>query len=90
MPNKDVVKNLEIGFSKVLEKYLDKYFSNHGDATIPPGVYGRILAEVEESVFRVTMRYCNGNQTKASGILGINRNTLRKKIIKINSKEGDL
>ncbi|MDR2766379.1 MAG: hypothetical protein LBB63_02870 [Holosporaceae bacterium] len=90
MPNRDIIENLEIGFSKVLERYLEKYFSLHCGDSVPPGVYGRIFAEVEGSVLRVTMKHCNGNQMKASRILGINRNTLRKKIMKINSKEGDL
>ena len=43
-------------------------------------VYELVLAEVEKPLFEVIMRYCENNQSRASRVLGINRNTLRKKL----------
>ena len=48
------------------------------------GLYDRILAEVERPLITATLRHTSGNQIKASEILGINRNTLRKKIKQLN------
>jgi DNA-binding protein Fis len=43
-------------------------------------LYHQVIREVEESLIRLTLAEVASNQTKASRILGINRNTLRKKI----------
>ncbi|MDR1560840.1 MAG: Fis family transcriptional regulator [Holosporaceae bacterium] len=79
--NKESLENLEICFSKVIEKHLERYFALHKGEAIPPGLYERILREVEKIVFETTLRYANGNQLKAAKTLGINRNTLRKKML---------
>jgi Fis family transcriptional regulator len=39
-----------------------------------------VLAQVERPMLEVVMRKANGNQTIAAGLLGINRNTLRRKL----------
>jgi Fis family transcriptional regulator len=44
------------------------------------GLYKLVLAEVELPLLETVMRYCGGNQTRASQVLGINRGTLRKKL----------
>jgi two-component system nitrogen regulation response regulator GlnG len=77
----DTSENSEIGFSRIVEKYLEEYFSMHGNSDIPPGVYRRVLAEVEKALFNVTLAHSNGNHLKAAKILGINRSTLRKKVL---------
>jgi len=46
----------------------------------PEGVYQRFLQEFEYPLISNTLAACNGNQIKAAKILGLNRNTLRKKI----------
>jgi two-component system nitrogen regulation response regulator GlnG len=74
------MENLEIGFSKMIEKYLEKYFALHNGEDIPPGLYGRVLTEVERTLFTITLKHSQGNQLKAAQILGINRNTLRRKM----------
>jgi two-component system nitrogen regulation response regulator GlnG len=48
------------------------------------GLFDKILREVEKPLIYATMRRTSGNQIKASEILGINRNTLRKKIKQLN------
>lgn len=75
---------LEEGISVVLERKLEQYLASHGRGEIPPGLYDRVLNEVERTVFNITLKYCGGNQSKASKALGINRNTLRKKMQKLN------
>jgi two-component system nitrogen regulation response regulator GlnG len=82
----DNTEDSETGFSKIVEKYLEEYFSLHKDSDIPPGVYHRVLAEVEKALFKVALTHSNGNHLKAAKVLGINRNTLRKKVLFINNK----
>jgi Fis family transcriptional regulator len=42
--------------------------------------YDKVVTEVELAVLRATMDYCEGNQSKATAILGMSRATLRKKL----------
>ncbi|MDR3187196.1 MAG: hypothetical protein LBT63_02075 [Holosporaceae bacterium] len=89
MRNTESDENLWVGFSKMLEEQLEKYFTLHGEETVPPGLYDRVLNEVERSLFKATLKRSRDNQLKAAQILGINRNTLRKKMVKIKQKEGN-
>jgi len=54
----------------------------------PPGLYGRVLREVEEPLIVATLAITRGNQLRAADILGLNRNTLRKKIKELDIKAG--
>lgn len=63
-----------------VEHHLNRYFSLHGDALPPAGLYDRVLKEVELPLIALTLMITRGNQLKAADVLGINRNTLRKKI----------
>ncbi len=63
-----------------VELHLSRYFSLHGDSLPPPGLYARVLREIELPLIALTMSATRGNQLKAADLLGINRNTLRKKI----------
>ena len=60
--------------------HLERYFERHGDVLPPPGLYDRILREIELPLIALTLAATRGNQLKAADLLGINRNTLRKKI----------
>ncbi len=61
------------------EEALNRYFDSlNGDS--PGELYDLVLREVEEPLFKAVMDYTHGNQSKAAGILGINRGTLRKKL----------
>ena len=64
--------------------HIEKYFNSIGDDLPSSGLFDKILREVEKPLIYATMRRTSGNQIKASEILGINRNTLRKKIKQLN------
>ena len=61
-------------------KHLRRYFDLHGGVLPPPGLYNRILKEVEGPLIEIALDATGGNQAKCADLLGINRNTLRKKI----------
>ncbi len=61
-------------------KHLRRYFDLHGGTLPPPGLYQRILREVEAPLIEIALDATGGNQAKCAELLGINRNTLRKKI----------
>ncbi|SLN41746.1 Nitrogen assimilation regulatory protein [Aquimixticola soesokkakensis] len=61
-------------------KHLRRYFDLHGGMLPPPGLYQRILREVEAPLIEIALDAVGGNQAKCADLLGINRNTLRKKI----------
>ncbi|MEM1341391.1 MAG: response regulator [Pseudomonadota bacterium] len=61
-------------------KHLRRYFDLHGGVLPPRGLYGRILREVELPLIEIALEATGGNQARCADLLGINRNTLRKKI----------
>ncbi|WP_394225762.1 response regulator [Paracoccus marcusii] len=70
--------------SDSVEAHLQRYFDLHGDALPPPGLYDRILREVERPLLQVALDATGGNQLRCADLLGINRNTLRKKLTELN------
>ncbi len=66
--------------SASVAKHLRRYFDLHGGNLPPPGVYQRVLKEVEMPLIEIALDATGGNQAKCADLLGINRNTLRKKI----------
>lgn len=66
--------------SASVAKHLRRYFDLHGGVLPPPGLYQRILREVELPLIEIALDATGGNQAKCADLLGINRNTLRKKI----------
>ncbi len=70
--------NEKLGAS--VARHLRRYFDLHGNMLPPPGLYGRILREVEAPLIEIALDATGGNQAKCADLLGINRNTLRKKI----------
>jgi len=63
-----------------IERHLRDYFDSHAGEMPPQGLYERILREMERPLITLTMQAARGNQVKAAEVLGVNRNTLRKKI----------
>ena len=65
-------------------RHLQRYFDLHGDMLPPDGLYGRILREIEMPLIEIALDATGGNQAKCADLLGINRNTLRKKITELD------
>jgi len=66
--------------AQMVEHHLTEYFIGHGEVLPPPGLYDRVIQEVERPLVAVALGAARGNQIKAAQLLGLNRNTLRKKI----------
>ncbi len=66
--------------SESVERYLNAYFGGFGANLPPPGLYHRILREIEHPLLGAALAATRGNQIRAADLLGLNRNTLRKKI----------
>jgi two-component system nitrogen regulation response regulator GlnG len=67
-------------FEEAMSKRLISVFAASSPDLPPPGLYDRVLAEVERPLIRHALKATKGNQIRAAAVLGINRNTLRKKI----------
>ena len=63
-----------------IEAHLRRYFDLHGDSLPPDGLYDRVLKEMELPLIALSLSATRGNQVRTAELLGINRNTLRKKI----------
>ncbi|WCR10335.1 sigma-54-dependent Fis family transcriptional regulator [Paracoccus stylophorae] len=70
--------------SDSVEAHLQRYFDLHGDELPPPGLYQRILREIERPLLQIALDATGGNQLRCADLLGINRNTLRKKLTELN------
>ena len=62
---------------------LDQYFKDL-DGEPPHAVYEMVLGCIEKPLLQYIMQHCTGNQSKAAEMLGLNRNTLRKKLQQYN------
>ncbi len=67
-------------FEDVLRPHLSAMLASVGSGGEPTGVYDRVLHAIERPLIELALQGTRGNQIKAAAILGINRNTLRKKI----------
>ncbi|WP_299361842.1 response regulator [uncultured Paracoccus sp.] len=67
-----------------IETHLQRYFDLHGGELPPAGLYDRILREVERPLIEIALDATAGNQLRCAELLGINRNTLRKKVNELN------
>ncbi|MEZ5669235.1 MAG: nitrogen regulation protein NR(I) [Alphaproteobacteria bacterium] len=71
-----------------VQHHLEEYFAAHGGSLPASGLYHRILHEIERPLLRLTLDATNGNQIRAASVLGLNRNTLRKKIRELDIPVG--
>ena len=78
------------GLADAVELHLARYFAAFGRDLPPDGLYDRVLAEVERPLLQLTLAAARGNQLKAAKLLGINRNTLRKKLTERGIDPGDV
>ena len=74
--------------SQSVDVHIRRYFDALKGGLPAPGLYGRILHEVELPLITATLEITRGNQVKAADILGMNRNTLRKKIKELGITAG--
>ena len=63
-----------------VEAYLSSHVSGFPNGVPPPGLYHRVLREIEYPLLSAALAATRGNQIRAADLLGVNRNTLRKKI----------
>ena len=70
----------EESLSAAVERHLAVYFSGFDNGLPPAGLYHRILREIEHPLLTAALTATRGNQIRAADLLGVNRNTLRKKI----------
>jgi two-component system nitrogen regulation response regulator GlnG len=66
--------------ARAVERHIRAFLAAHDDGVGPSDIYDRVIAEVERPLIRLTLAATRGNQIKAAAMLGLNRNTLRKKI----------
>lgn len=69
---------------QAVEHHLKAYFDAHRGGLPATGLYERVLREVERPLISLSLKATRGNQLKAARLLGLNRNTLRKKIRKLD------
>ncbi|WP_176083036.1 nitrogen regulation protein NR(I) [Martelella sp. HB161492] len=66
--------------AQAVEENMRSYFASFGESLPPSGLYERVLSEVEYPLILAALTATRGNQIRAADLLGLNRNTLRKKI----------
>lgn len=76
---KKVDRNIQTFLEKWLDKSIKQYVSNM-DCKENGHLHDLILRGIEKPLIEIVLKETQGNQTQASNILGVNRNTLRKKI----------
>ena len=75
-------------FEDVVAQHLSEIFGSAGPDLPPAGLYDRVLAQVERPLIQQALQATKGNQIRAAAVLGINRNTLRKKIQTLGIRTG--
>ncbi|MDD9912498.1 MAG: Fis family transcriptional regulator [Alphaproteobacteria bacterium] len=73
-------KEAEEDLQRVVDQLLVRYFQTLGGVSPAANMYTSVIQTVEKPLLESVLRYAQGNQVRAASILGINRNTLRKKI----------
>lgn len=78
--------NEDESLSEAIERHLKSYFDAHEGALPASGLYDRVLHEMERPLIQLSLSATRGNQVKTAQLLGLNRNTLRKKIRELDIK----
>lgn len=73
-------ENKTTDIAQCVAQNLQQYFRDLNGAA-PVGVYDMVLHQVEKPMLECVMAECGQNQSKAAVMLGLNRNTLRKKLL---------
>lgn len=83
-------RSTQISLIDSVDESLTVYFDSLGGMSPAPELYERVISQVEKPLIEHVLRYVRGNQLRAAAILGINRNTLRKKINMLGIQIDDL
>ncbi|MEA2823801.1 MAG: two-component system, NtrC family, nitrogen regulation response regulator GlnG [Alphaproteobacteria bacterium] len=75
-----IAEDEEGSFTALVERHLAAHFAEYGERLPPSGLYDRVIREVERPLVAISLAAARGNQIRAAQLLGLNRNTLRKKI----------
>ena len=67
--------------ARYVRKAMDEYFTDLDGEDPSCAVYDMVINCVEKPLIEIVLRHAGGNQTRAAELLGLNRNTLRKKIL---------
>lgn len=70
----------EVGLASLVERQLARYINADRQVLPASGLYDRVMNEVERPLLRLVMNLVNGNKIQAAKVLGLNRNTLLKKL----------
>jgi len=76
----ELVPNRAESLGEAVERHLRGYFAAHRDGVPSAGLYDRVLREIERPLLQLSLAATRGNQIRAAELLGLNRNTLRKKL----------
>ncbi|HVB78847.1 MAG TPA: sigma-54 dependent transcriptional regulator [Candidatus Binataceae bacterium] len=68
-------------FAALISRRVAQYLEKANGGEEPRGLYQKLVAEIERPLIEQAMRRAEGNQVRAARILGLNRNTLRKKLV---------
>jgi two-component system nitrogen regulation response regulator GlnG len=83
-----MIKEQNSGLAATVEQHLRDYFAAHESELPAAGLYERVIQEIERPLLAITLDECRGNQLRAAALLGLNRNTLRKKIRELGLEAG--
>ena len=76
----------ENDIARYVRKAVNEYFKDLDGEEPSCSIFDMVMNCVEKPLIETVMHHANGNQTRAADLLGINRNTLRKKIIEHDIK----
>ncbi len=76
------------GLAMTVERHLRDYFNAHEQGLPSSGLYDRVIQEIERPLLAIALAECRGNQLRTAELLGLNRNTLRKKIRELGLNAG--
>jgi two-component system nitrogen regulation response regulator GlnG len=79
-PVQSIADGIGESLSHAVERHIRAMLTGSSDGIPTRDIYDQVLAEVERPLIRMTLSATRGNQIKAAAMLGLNRNTLRKKI----------
>lgn len=80
------VNNYNTSLANSISLHINNFFKSLDEDSKNLELYKNLLSEFERPLIKKTLDFCNGNQIKAANLLGINRNTLRKKIQQLGIK----